>query len=366
MQALELVVDDLRALAVELVDDAGDRLLIAGDGGGRDDDPVAVLDVDLLVAGEGHAVQGGHVLALGAGGDHHHLVLRQGFDLGQVHQGVLRRLDVVQIHGDLDHVLHAAAGDGHLAAVAVGGLEHRLEPVQVGGKGGEDDPLVAILELPVEVVRHAHFRGGVALPLHVGGVAQQRQHAPIAQLAEAGQIHHALAGGGVDLEIAGKHHRTHRRGDGKRHGVGNGMVDVDELHLEAAGLDHLAGGVGHELDLVAHAVLLELQLDEAGGEPGGVHRGVDRLQNIGQRTDVVLMAVGDEKAAQLFRVLDKIGHVGDDKVYAVHVFFREGNAAVDHNHVLAVFQHRHVLADLVQTAKGDNFQFFSQSITTPF
>ena len=324
-----------------------------------------MLDVDLLVAGEGHAVQGGHVLALGAGGDHHDLVLRQGFDLRQIHQRVLRRGDVVQLHGDLEHVLHAASGDGHLAAVAVGGLEHGLEPVQVGGEGGEDDPLLAVLELPVEVVRHAHLRGGVALALHVGGVAQQRQHAPVAQLAEAGQVHHALAGGGVDLEVSGEDQRPDGGGNGEGHRVGNGMVDVNELHLEAAGLDRLAGGVGHELDLVQHAVLVELELDEAVGEPGGVHRGVDRLQHIGKGTDVVLVAVGDEEAAQLLRVPGKIGHVGDDKVYAVHVFLGEGNAAVDHNHVLAVFQHRHVLADFIQTAKGDNFQFFSQSITTP-
>ena len=39
-------------------------LLIAGDGRRGDNDPVAGLDLHLAMAGEGHAVQGRHILAL--------------------------------------------------------------------------------------------------------------------------------------------------------------------------------------------------------------------------------------------------------------------------------------------------------------
>lgn len=60
------VVDDLNALAEELVDDTRDGVLVAGDGARRDNDAVAGADLDLLVLGERHAVQGGHLLALRA------------------------------------------------------------------------------------------------------------------------------------------------------------------------------------------------------------------------------------------------------------------------------------------------------------
>ena len=40
VQALELVIDDLCALAVELIDDLADGFFVAGDGGGGDDDAV--------------------------------------------------------------------------------------------------------------------------------------------------------------------------------------------------------------------------------------------------------------------------------------------------------------------------------------
>ena len=43
-------------------------------------------------------------------------------------------------------------------------------------------------------------------------------------------------GRGVDLEVAGHDNGADRRMDGKGDGVGNGVVHMDELHLEAAGL----------------------------------------------------------------------------------------------------------------------------------
>ena len=50
--------------------------------------------------------------------------------------------------------------------------------------------------------------------------------------------------------------------DGKGHGVGNGMVHMDELHGEAARLYDVAGVMGHELRLAHKVVLLKLELDE--------------------------------------------------------------------------------------------------------
>ena len=69
MQHVRLVIHHVCALAEQLVDDPSHRHLVAGDGAGGDDHLVAGADVHLLVGGEGHAVQGAHLLALGAGGD---------------------------------------------------------------------------------------------------------------------------------------------------------------------------------------------------------------------------------------------------------------------------------------------------------
>ena len=73
---------------------------------------------------------------------------------------------------------------------------------------------------------------------------------------------------------------------------------------------------------------------------------------------MVLMAVGDEKAADPRAVFDEVADVGNDAVDAVHVVPGEGHAAVHHDDLAAVFIGGHVLADLIETAQGNDFQFF--------
>ncbi len=65
--------------------------------------------------------------------------------------------------------------------------------------------------------------------------------------------------------------------------------------------------------------------------------------------------MGQEHAADAVLVLDEIRHVGDDKIDAVHILVREAQAAVDDDDILAVFQHGHILTDLIQAAKRDDF-----------
>ena len=133
---------------------------------------------------------------------------------------------------------------------------------------------------------------------------------------------------------------------------------MEELHGELAGPDALARLHGDELGALHQAVLLQLQLDEARGEPGAVDGHVHLLEHVGDGADVVLMPVGDEEPADPGPVLDEIADVGDDQVDAVHVVPGEGHAAVHHDDLAAVLIGGHVLADLIETAQGDDFQFF--------
>ena len=353
------IIDHLDALAEQLVDDPGHRHLVAGDGAGGDDDLVPGADLHLLVLREGHAVQGAHLLALGTGGDDDLLVLGQALDPVDVHQGVLGHLHIAQLCGDLHDIFHGPARDGHLPAEGRGGIQHLLDPVDVGGEGGDDDPVLASLELALEGGAHRLFRGGKARTLHIGGVRQQCQDALLPQLAEAGKVDDLpVDGGGVDLEVAGVDHGAHAGVDGEGHGVGDGVVHMDELHLELSGLHRLPGLHGHKLRAVQQAVLLELQPDQPGGEAGAVNGQVDLLEDIGDGPDVVLVAVGDEQAPQTGLVLHQIRHVRYHAVDAVHIVAGEGHAAVHHDDLAAVLIGGHVLADLIETAQGDDFQFF--------
>ena len=317
--------------------------------------------------GEGHAVQGAHLLPLAAGGHQDLLVQGHGLDLIDVHHCVLGQLHVAQLRGHPHDVLHAAARHRHLPPAGGGGVNDLLDAVDVGGEGGDDDALLASGEEPVEGLAHDGLAHGVAGALHVGGVRQQGQNPLPAQFAEAAQVDDvAVDGGGVDLEVPGVDQHAHAGVDGEGHGISDGVVDVDELHVELAHPDHLAGLHGDELGLLEQAVLLQLQLDEPRGEAGTVHGHVHLLEDVGNGPDVVLVAVGDEQAPDTPLVLHEVRDVGDHQVDAVHVPVREAHAAVHHDDLAAVLIDGHVLADLVEAAKRDDFHFFCQNFALLF
>ena len=353
------LVDDLGVLPVELVDDAADGVLVARDGRGRDDDPVPGANFHLPVGVEGHAGQGGHGLALTAGGDDAHLIVGQALDVVDIHQHPVGDAHITQFHRHLHSVLHAPAGDGDFPPVLGGHGDDLLNAVHIGGEGGDDDAALAPPEQGVEGGAHAALALGKAGALHIGGVAQQGQHALLSQLSQAGEVGHpTLDGGGVDLEIAGVNHRADGGLDGEGHRVGNGVVDMNELHAELAGLDHLARLAGDELGLVGEVVFLQLQAHQSRRHAGGVDGHVDAAQQVGDGPDVVLVAVGEKNTPDLVPVLDEVGKVGDDHVDSVHVVVGESHAHVHHDDIPAVLIDRQVFADLIEAAQRNNFQFF--------
>lgn len=81
---------------------------------------------------------------------------------------------------------------------------------------------------------------------------------------------------------------------------------------------------------------------------------------------MVLVAMGDEEPPKLSLIFDQVGEIGNHQVHAVHVLLGEAHAAVYHDHILAILQDGDVLANFVQAAQGDNFQFFCQMIYNSF
>ena len=227
--------------------------------------------------------------------------------------------------------------------------------MHIGSKGGDNDPLIAVFKLPVKTLGNDVFTGGIALTLHIGGVGQQCQNTLVAQLTQTGQVDHAVGGSGIDLKVAGHDHSAHGGVDGKAHSIGNGMVHMNKFHAEAACLYHITGLMGVQLYHIGQTVLLQLQLDQTAGHGGGVDGAVHLLHTVGDGTDMVFMTVGNKHAPQLLGVCDEVGKVRDHKIHTVHILIGEANAAIHYDHVFSVLQYGDILADLVQTAKRDDF-----------
>ena len=106
---------------------------------------------------------------------------------------------------------------------------------------------------------------------------------------------------------------------------------------------------------ILELMLLQLQLDDAGGQACGVDGASELLHGVGNAADMVFVAMRQEHTAYFVLVFDKIGHIGNDQINAIHLIVREAETAVNDDDILAVFKHGHILADLIQTAKRDDF-----------
>ena len=97
-------------------------------------------------------------------------------------------------------------------------------------------------------------------------------------------------------------------------------------------------------------MLLQLQLHQTGGHAGGVNGRLDVPKDIGQRADMILVAVGEKNSSDFLPILHQVADVRNDHVDAIHIVVREAHAAVHYDQVVAVLEHGHIFPDLVQTA----------------
>ena len=161
----------------------------------------------------------------------------------------------------------------------------------------------------------------------------------------------------VELKVAGVHNGALIGADEHAQSAGDGVRHREEVERDAAEVDMAAA-----LDLAelrcADAKLGELALDKAkrqlAREDG--HLIVEVLQQIRKRTGVVLVAVGDDDAAELFLVLQNVGVIREHQIDTGLRVVGEHEASVDEHHVVAALEDRHVLADAIKAAERDDLQ----------
>ena len=72
---------------------------------------------------------------------------------------------------------------------------------------------------------------------------------------------------------------------------------------------------------------------------------------------MVFVPVGEDDAADVLAVFDQVGDVGDDDIDAEQLGFREHEAGIDDDDVVAPANGHAVHAELAETAEGDDLQF---------
>ena len=228
-------VADVGAEAEEVVDGAVDGGFVAGDGAGGEDDGVAGFDGDVAVVADGHAGEGGHGFALGAGADEGDVFVADGGVVFDVADEAGGGFDVGEIAGHAEVVFHGSAGDEDGAAGGVGAIDDLLEAGDLGGEGGDDDAPGGGEHDLFERFADDEFGEGVVGVVGVGGVTAEEADAFAAVEGDAAEVGgFAHDGGVVDLEVAGVDDGAGGRMEGDAVGVRDGVGDIEEFGLDGS------------------------------------------------------------------------------------------------------------------------------------
>ncbi len=290
------------------------------------------------------------------GAQDHELLGRQALDLVRVDEVVLGDLEQAEVSRDRGVAQHRASGDGDLAVGLDGRVAHLLDAMDVARERRDEDLAFGVGDQVSEDLAHLGLGTGHASALRVRGVGQHQVDALLREPGDRRVVgEHPVDRRLVELEVAGVQDVALRRAHEDAHRVRDGVIHGEEVERERP-----QRRVATRLDLAQLDVLdprlVELALDEAEGETAAEDRDspVEVAQQVGQRADVVLVAVRDHDPAHLVHVLEDVGVVGQDQVDPGMVFVGEHEAGVDDDEVLAVLDDRHVLADLVKPAERDD------------
>ena len=168
--------DDAASDLEEAVDGLPHRSLVAGDRRGRENDSVAVAQLDRRVVVVCHSPERRQWLPLGASGDDDQLVVRPVLHLVRRHQQAFGNLDVTERAADVDVLSHRASDERHLARQRGGGVDDLLDAMDVRRKAGHDDPPIGVGEHLLELRADLALRGRKARPVGIRGVAAKKQN----------------------------------------------------------------------------------------------------------------------------------------------------------------------------------------------
>ena len=188
----------------------------------------------------------------------------------------------------------------------------------------------------IKTVAHRQLAAGMAAPVDVGAVGEQRQHALLPQFGEFVQVEGPVIGRRwVNFEVAGVNHGSGRGFDGDGARAHNTVGDVNVLHLKGADLEGLAGTDDMPRGDIEHVMLSQTRLDHGQGELTPVDRDGQFIQHVGQRTDMIFVRVRQKNGPYFGAVFDQKADVGDDDIDAQQLRFGKHQPRIDDDDVLA-------------------------------
>src|SRR5258707_15896459 len=131
------------------------------------------------------------------------------------------------------------------------------------------------------------------------------------------------------------------------------MRHADKLDAEYANLNHVPRFNAMQKGVAEQVMFFKLALGESGREVRTVNRNVEFLQNVGQRAEVVLVAMSEHDGRDAIAVLFQEVEIRYADVDAIGCLFRKAHARVEDDHVILV-THCHAIHSKLADAAERN------------
>ena len=234
-----------------------------------------------------------------------------------------------------------------------------LQPRDVGGEARDRDAAAVVAEQLGQRLAHVRLRSPDSpCAQRVGRIADQRQHAFVAERAQARLV-------GDRRRPAARDRASSRRcaapcpaGVRIASALGSGIewvrrdqLDIERPDREAARQRHLG-----DRHLAQQVGVAQLAPQHRGGERRRVDRAAQLRPEIGHGAEMILVRVGQHQADEIVAMLLDEGGIGHDHVDARHRLVAEGHAEIDHQPLAGIAVEVEVHADLARAAERQEQQ----------
>src|SRR5947199_9460817 len=103
-------------------------------------------------------------------------------------------------------------------------------------------------------------------------------------------------------------------------------------------------------------MLFQLAFRESQREVRSVNRNVESLQNVGQRAEMIFMAVGENDRGDLVAILFDDFEIRNANIDAVDALCRKAHAGAKHEHLIAKPQQGTVHSESADAAEGHYYE----------
>ena len=183
-----------------------------------------------------------------------------------------------------------------------------LNTVHVGGEGGDNQPSVLILgENSLKRRANCTLGGGKACTLGICGLAKQKGNTILANLGNTAKIHNLTVNRRhIKLEVACVEDNSHRSFKRNRTCICDRMIHVNKLGLENTEIENITCLHRVKLGDEGRGILVKLSFNNTEGKACSVNWNVYLLKKVGNCSDMILVAMGDENTTDLVSVFHKI------------------------------------------------------------